>query len=73
MSDPTSFSRDRDPAKLRAANLRTALVLLSIVLTFFGGVIAAKSMGGYETGMGVVGLAVLVFLVAAIGRNLRGK
>ena len=36
----------RDPARLRAANVRTALVLASIALTFFVGVIASKYMGG---------------------------
>ncbi len=61
----------RDPARIRAANVRTALVLFSIALTFFVGVIASKYMGGYETGMSVVGFAVFVFLVFAIGRNLR--
>ena len=61
----------RDPARQRAANVRTALVLASIALTFFFGVIASKYLGGYETGMSVVGFAVFVFLVFAIGRNLR--
>ena len=49
----------------------TALVLLSIAATFFVGVIAAKFIGGYEFGMSVVGFAVFMFLVFAIGRNLR--
>jgi hypothetical protein len=56
---------------LRASNVRTALVLLSIAATFFVGVIAAKFIGGYEFGMSVVGFAVFMFLVFAIGRNLR--
>jgi hypothetical protein len=60
-----------DGTRLRASNLRTALVLLSIAATFFVGVIAAKFMGGYEVGMSVVGFAVFVFLVFAIGRNVR--
>lgn len=61
----------RDEARVRASNVRTALVLLSIAATFFAGVIAAKFIGGYEVGMSVVGFAVLLFLVFAIGRNLR--
>jgi len=61
----------RDPARLRAANVRTALVLFSIALTFFFGVMVSKYLGGYEVGMSVVGFAVFVFLVFAIGRNLR--
>jgi hypothetical protein len=64
-ASPTGTSR------LRTANVRTALVLLSIAATFFVGVIAAKFIGGYEFGMSVVGFAVFMFLVFAIGRNLR--
>jgi hypothetical protein len=63
------------PAKpdgdLRHANVRTALVLASIALVFFAGIIASKFMGGWTTGISVVGFAVFVFLVFAIGRNLR--
>jgi hypothetical protein len=58
-------------SRLRSSNVRTALVLLSIAATFFVGVIAAKFIGGYEFGMSVVGFAVFMFLVFAIGRNLR--
>ncbi|GIK85678.1 MAG: hypothetical protein BroJett026_11590 [Betaproteobacteria bacterium] len=60
-----------DAARLRATNVRTALVLLTIALVFFGGVIAARFMGGWTTGISVVGFAVFVFLAFAIGRNLR--
>jgi hypothetical protein len=59
-----------DAARLRAANRRTALVLASIALVFFVGIIATKFMGGPATGIGVVGSAVLLYLVVAIGRNL---
>jgi len=62
----------RDPGQLRRSNVRTALVLALIAATFFTGVIASKFMGGYETGMSVVGFAVFLFLCLAIGRNLRG-
>ena len=40
---------------------------------FFFGIIASKFMGGPVTGVGVVGAAVLLYLVVAIGRNLRDK
>lgn len=60
-----------DPARLRAANLRTALVFASIAAVFFAGILAAKFMGEPTTGIGVIGGAVLLFLVFAIGRNLR--
>jgi hypothetical protein len=69
--DPTSAADAA--ARLRAANRRTALVLLTIALVFFVGIIATKFMGGPTTGIGVVGSAVLLYLVVAIGRNLRGR
>jgi hypothetical protein len=55
----------------RAANVRTALVLASIAAVFFFGIIAAKFMGEPTTAIGVIGTAVLLYLVVAIGRNLR--
>ena len=60
-------------ARLRSSNRTTALVLLSIAIVFFVGIIATKYMGGPATGIGVVGAAVLLYLVVAIGRNLRGR
>ena len=57
--------------RARAANVRTALVFASIALVFFGGIIATKWMGGPVTGISVMGVAVLVFLLFAIGRSLR--
>jgi hypothetical protein len=61
-----------DPAaRLRSSNRTTALVLASIAVVFFVGIIATKFMGGPVTGIGIVGAAVLLFLVVAIGRNLR--
>lgn len=70
---PTPASESR-PRAQRAANLRTALVLAAIALTFFVGVIASKFVGGPAAGMGAVGFAVLLFLAFAIGRNLvRGR
>ena len=69
--DPHARGTRRSPAELRAANLRTALVLGSIALTFFFGLFVSKAIGGWHAGMTVVGLAVFVFLIFAIGRNLR--
>ena len=57
--------------RTKSANLRTALVFVSIALVFFFGIIVTKWMGGPTIGIGVMGAAVLVFLVFAIGRNLR--
>jgi hypothetical protein len=60
-----------DPTRRRAANLRTALILLAIALVFFFGIMATKFMGDPTTAIGVLGTAVLLYLVVAIGRNLR--
>jgi hypothetical protein len=57
--------------RLRRANVRTALVLVSIAAVFFVGIVVAKLIGDTSTGMSVLGAAVLLFLVLAIGRNLR--
>jgi hypothetical protein len=56
----------------RTANRRTAAILFAIAAVFFVGFIASRFMGDMATGMTVIGLAVLLFLVVAIGRNLRG-
>jgi hypothetical protein len=58
-------------ADLRAANKRTALVLASIAVIFFAGIVFAKWMGDGDSGMTVLGVAVLLFLALAIGRSLR--
>jgi hypothetical protein len=59
-------------ARQRAANRRTAWTLLSIAVVFFVGIIATKFMGAPAVGIGVLGAAVLLYLIVAIGRNLRG-
>jgi hypothetical protein len=63
--------RPDDAGRTRAANLRTALVFASIALVFFLGIIATQWMGGPIVGVGVMGVAVVVFLVFAIGRSFR--
>ncbi len=63
--------RTTDGARLRAANLRTALAVGAIAVLFFVGVIAAQFVGNGMVGMSVVSAAVLLFLAFAIGRNLR--
>ena len=55
----------------RRANLRTALILVSIALVFFGGIIAAQYAGGATIGIGVLGFGILGFLLVAIGRSVR--
>ncbi len=55
----------------RTANVRTALILGSIALVFFGGIIYAQISGEPTVGMSVLGFGVIGFLLVAIGRNLR--
>jgi hypothetical protein len=47
------------------------MVLATIAAVFFAGIIASKFLGSPSTSIGVIGAAVLLFLVVAIGRNLR--
>lgn len=63
--------RTSEATNARRANLRTALILLSIALVFFGGIIAAQYAGGTTIGIGVLGFGVLGFLLVAIGRSVR--
>jgi len=62
---------DAAATRLRSANMRTAFVLAAIAAVFFVGILVAKFVGDAATGMTVLGAAVLLFLVVAIGRNLR--
>lgn len=55
----------------RASAVRTALVLASIAAVFFFGIIASHWIGGDTVRIGVVGGAVLLFLLFGIGRHLR--
>lgn len=67
----TAETPPREGSRIRRANLRTGLILAAIALVFFAGIIATRFIGDSATGMSVVGLALLLFLSIAIGRNLR--
>jgi len=56
---------------IRAVNLRTGLALAVIAAVFFVGIIAAVYLGGPLVAIGVIGSAVLLFLLIGIGRHLR--
>jgi uncharacterized membrane protein (DUF4010 family) len=56
--------------RLRVANRRTAWILLLVAIVFFAGIIGTRWIGG-TVGIGVMGTLALLFLVVAIGRNLR--
>jgi hypothetical protein len=58
-------------ARLRTANRRTGLTLLAIALLFFFGIIASRFIDSPAVSISVVGGAVLLYLIVAIGRHLR--
>jgi len=62
---------DDNDARLRAANRKTGLTLLAIALLFFFGIIASRFIDSPLVSTGVVGGAVLLYLIVAIGRHLR--
>ena len=57
--------------RLKAENRRTGLTLLAIALVFFFGIIASRFVDDPVVSIGVVGSAVLLYLLVAIGRHLR--
>ena len=57
--------------KTRAADRRTAFVLFAIAALFFFGIIASRFIDAPAVSIGVIGGAVLLYLVVAIGRHLR--
>jgi ABC-type uncharacterized transport system permease subunit len=54
----------------RAANVRTATILLSIAAVLFCGIILAQYSDASEVAIGVLGLAILGFVGVSIGRNV---
>jgi ABC-type uncharacterized transport system permease subunit len=54
----------------RAANLRTATILLSIAAVFFCGIILAQYSDAPEVAIGILGLAIIGFLGVSIGRSI---
>jgi hypothetical protein len=56
----------------RAAGVRTALVLAVVALASFGGIILAQYSGSPKVGLGMLGLAFVGFLLAAMTRR-RGR
>ena len=59
-----------DVAHQRAAVRRTGLLLLAIALLFFFGVIASRFIESPVVSIAVVGGAMLLYLLVAIGRHL---
>ena len=55
----------------RAAGVRTALVLAVVALASFGGIMLAQYSGSPRVGLGILGLAFVGFLLAAMTRRRR--
>ncbi len=73
MSQSTLAPMDRGPgrdARIRTANRRTGLILLAISLLFFFGFIVSRLITDEAVSIAVVGGAVLLYLLVAIGRHL---
>jgi len=66
-------SPSAEAKRLRALNMRTAVILFAIAFVFFGGIIVANYAGGAATGVTVLGIAVVLYLVVAIGRNVGAR
>jgi len=62
---------DHEDPQRRAAIRRTGLLLLAIALLFFFGIIASRFIDSPLVSTGVIGGAVLLYLIVAIGRHLR--
>ena len=60
-----------DRSRLRRSNRRIALTLLALSTVFFAGVILTRLSGNSRIGLMFLGAAILLFLITAIGRNLR--
>ena len=74
MAQVTLGEMTTDPqrdARLRAANRRTGLILLAISLLFFVGFIVTRFITNEAVSIAIVGGAVLLYLIVAIGRHLR--
>jgi uncharacterized membrane protein len=68
---PETTQPGTDGDARRMASVRTALILASIALVFFGSIVYAQYSGEPTVGMSVLGFGVIGFLLVAIGRNLR--
>ena len=59
-----------DNAHRKAGIRRTGLLLFAIALLFFFGIIASRFIDSPLVSTGVIGGAVLMYLIVAIGRHL---
>ena len=57
----------------RAASVRTALILTSVALAFFGGIMVAQQFGPLATWLGTLGVAVVGFPLAVMAGRGRAR
>jgi hypothetical protein len=57
----------------RAASVRTALILTSVALAFFSGIIVAQQFGPLATWLGTLGVAVIGLPVAVMAGRGRAR
>ena len=60
-----------DGARTERSNRRIAWTLFALSTVFFAGIIFSRVSGDSRIGLMVLGAAIFLFLVVAIGRNLR--
>lgn len=65
-----SVQANRPADSRRTGNVRVALILSSIALVFFGGVIFAHLQGEADVGIAVLGTAIFGFLLLTVGRAI---
>jgi hypothetical protein len=70
MTRVPSQRHSADAARLRSVNLRTAAILFAIALVFFAGIIVSHYLGGAAAGISVLAIAIVLYLMVAIGRNV---
>ncbi|HTL76054.1 MAG TPA: hypothetical protein VL654_07010 [Casimicrobiaceae bacterium] len=70
-TQPAMASDPLHDPRVRAATRRTGLMLAAIALLFFFGIIASRLIDSEVVSIGVVGGAILLYLLVAIGRHLR--
>ena len=61
------------PTPDKARNTRTAVALVSVALVFFLGVIIAHAVGISDTGLAILGVMIVAFLVFVIARSVLSK
>ena len=64
-------ARSDEAVRRRHANRRIAWTLLLLCAVFFSGIVASRVGGDSRIGFITLGIAITLFLVVAIGSNLR--